>query len=78
MTTKAIHGLGRLGPVWVKHPRLPSGLTAILSLDIVEFRRIKLTDHPNSMQTPLPSSLVSSPCTQIPILPTQAPCQSHS
>lgn len=78
MTTKAIQGLGRLGPVWVKHPMLPSGLTAILSLDIAEFRRIKLTDHPNFMQTPLPRSLVSLPCTRTPILPTQAPCQSHS
>lgn len=46
MITKAIQDLGRLGPVWVKHPMLPSGLAAILSLDFVELRRIKLTDHP--------------------------------
>jgi hypothetical protein len=56
MISKAIQGLGRLGPVWEKHPLLPSGLAAILPLDISELKKIKLRDTPppNSMQNPCP------------------------
>lgn len=75
MITKATQGLGRLGPFWVKHPMLPSGLAAILSLDIAEGQT---PDHPQLHAESLPRSLVSSPCTLTPVLPTQAPCQSPS
>lgn len=51
MISKAIQGLGRLGPVWEKHPLLPSGLAAILPLDISELKKIKLRDTPPP-QTP--------------------------
>ena len=80
MISKAIQGLGRLGPVWEKHPLLPSGLAAILPLDITELKKIKLRDTPPPKlhAESLPRSLVSSPCTLTPILLTQAPCQSLS
>lgn len=58
MTAKAIQGLERLGPVWMKHPMVPSGLTAILSLDVAELRRIKLTDHPQ-LHTDSPAQVTS-------------------